>query len=223
MLELSDVSFSYEKGYSKIEVLGEVSASFDKGSFYTIFGPSGSGKTTLLTLLGGLDIPQKGRILLDGTDIQRIGLSKLRQSHVSYVFQNYNLFGYMTALENVLVTMDISQTHKGDKKEHAKKLLFELGLTENESKRKVKKLSGGQQQRVAIARAIASGCNYILADEPTGNLDKNTSEGIIRIFEKLVRESNKCVIAVTHSDAVRKASDRAFSLENGHLEAIANE
>lgn len=223
MLEMRNVSFRYQKGYSNVGVLDDISAGFEKGRFYTVFGPSGSGKTTLLTLLGGLDVPQTGHILLDGVDIQKIGSSKLRQFHMSYVFQNYRLFNYMTAIENVLVSIGISQSVKTGKRTFAEKILLEMGLTEDESKRKVKLLSGGQQQRVAIARAIASGCKYILADEPTGNLDKDTSMGIIQLFQRLAHDADTCVIAVTHSEMVRKESDCALRLENGQLNAIANE
>lgn len=220
MLELQSVSFSYEKGNKKVNVLDDISVKFKPGVFYTIFGPSGSGKTTLLSLLGGLDVPQKGKVLFDTEDVKITGLENLRKNHVSFVFQNFNLFSYMTAIENVMVAIDISKIDIKNKKEYASDILQELGLNLNEINRKVKKLSGGQQQRVAIARALAVRANYILADEPTGNLDKKTSEGIVEIFKQLVHKSNKCVIAVTHSDLVKQASDISYNLENGSLDLL---
>ena len=205
VLELSHVSYYYSKSHM---VLNDLNEKFETGKIYVIFGPSGCGKTTLLSLLGGLDTPRSGAILMDGQDIQKAGLSQHRRRNISFVFQNYNLIDYMTPEENVkLVT-----------KKDALPLLEKVGLSREESKRNVLKLSGGQQQRVAIARALASENPIILADEPTGNLDEDTAREIIDIFKEAAREFQKCVIIVSHSNEVAKAADTVFRLTHGKLE-----
>ena len=205
ILELSHVSYYYSKSHM---VLDDLNEKFETGKIYVIFGPSGCGKTTLLSLLGGLDTPRSGAILMDGQDIQKAGLSEHRRRNISFVFQNYNLIDYMTPEENVkLVT-----------KKDALPLLEKVGLSREESKRNVLKLSGGQQQRVAIARALASENPIILADEPTGNLDEDTAREIIDIFKEAAREFQKCVIIVSHSNEVVKSADIVFRLTHGKLE-----
>lgn len=157
VLEIRNVSYFYNKDRM---VINDVSESFESGKMYVILGPSGCGKTTLLSLLGGLDIPKSGEIFFKGQKIRKVDLETHRRSHVSFVFQNYNLIEYMTSVENVELTA----------KQDAFSILEKLGLTKDEAKRNVMKLSGGQQQRVAIARALASGNPVILADEPTGSV-----------------------------------------------------
>jgi len=220
LLEFDNVSYSYSNGGKRINILKDTSVSFEKGKFYTILGPSGSGKTTTLALAGALDVPQSGKVIFDGQDIRKIGLAKHRKKNISLIFQNYNLINYMTAIENVIMAMDISGAYKGVRKQQALKLLMDLGLTEDEAKRNVMKLSGGQQQRVAIARALASDAGVILADEPTGNLDVNTAKEIISIFEQLAHIYNKCVIVVSHSNEVAERSDVIYRFENGGLKRI---
>mgnify|MGYP001852398854 CR=1 FL=1 len=207
ILELSHVSYYYSKSHM---VLDDLNEKFETGKIYVIFGPSGCGKTTLLSLLGGLDTPRSGAILMDGQDIQKAGLSEHRRRNISFVFQNYNLIDYMTPEENVkLVT-----------KKDALPLLEKVGLSREESKRNVLKLSGGQQQRVAIARALASENPIILADEPTGNLDEDTAREIIDIFKEAAWEFQKCVIIVSHSNEVVKSADIVFRLTHGKLERL---
>ncbi|HHW71384.1 MAG TPA: ABC transporter ATP-binding protein [Clostridiales bacterium] len=216
MLSMINVSYSYKtKSKVDVEVLNKKSMEFEQGKFYTIYGASGCGKTTCLSLLGGLDSPRDGVISLDGVDIKEIGYNNLRKNHVSYVFQDFHLFSYMTAVENVMLAINISGKikNKKDAKEKAVALLESLGLVDAEMNRVITKLSGGQQQRVAIARALATDANYILADEPTGNLDKENTQNIIDIFKQLVLEQNKCVIAATHSESLKKQCDVCFSLE----------
>jgi len=217
ILEFENVSYSYNNGGNKIEVLKDASYTFKSGTLYTILGQSGSGKTTALTLAGGLDVPQKGKVLFKGLDIRKQGLTKHRRKFVSLIFQNYNLINYMTAIENVTMAMEISGSHKGERKSAAMKILKDLGLTENEATRDVRKLSGGQQQRVAIARALATNTEIILADEPTGNLDVDTAKGMLEIFEKLARDYGKCVIVVTHSHEIAARADIVLKFENGTL------
>ncbi|MBQ7432701.1 MAG: ABC transporter ATP-binding protein [Lachnospiraceae bacterium] len=216
MLEMRNVSYSYTgKGKAKVSVLENRTMKFEKGSIYALFGPSGSGKTTCLMLLGGLEIPNQGKILLDGQDISEIGYQKLRQKYVSYIFQDYMLFPYMTALENVLVSAQIS-LKKQDKnmvKQKATELLYSLGLVEAEVNRKVTELSGGQQQRVAIARALVTEADYILADEPTGNLDRENTVSIMELMGQIAHERNKALVIVTHSEYVRNECDHVYYID----------
>ena len=181
---------------------------------YALFGPSGSGKTTCLSLLGGLDEPDFGKVLLDGKDIKEIGPEKLRREHVAYIFQDYQLFPYMTALENVMVAERIShgKSKKSAMKERCSGFLAQLGLTKAEMNRKVTELSGGQQQRVAIARALVTEAEYILADEPTGNLDKENTAKIVEILEGIAHDQGRCVIIVTHSGYVKGQCDTVYEL-----------
>ena len=202
VFEIKDVSYSYDK--SK-KILTAVNAVFDTGKMYAILGVSGSGKTTLLSLLGGLDVPQKGEILFDGVDISEHTLEYHRRNHVSLIFQSYNLIDYMTPVENVKLTA----------KQDALLVLKQLGLTEDEAKRNVMKLSGGQQQRVAIARTLASDTPIILADEPTGNLDEDTAAEITEVLKNCAHQMNKCVIIVTHSNDLAKQADMVFRLKKG--------
>ena len=216
MLSMNKVSYFYDKK-TKRNILEQFTASFEEGKFYVLYGESGSGKTTCLSLLGGLDEPKSGEILLDGKDIKNIGYNNLRRHHVAYVFQDFHLFSYMTAVENVMIAIN-GKMNKTKKREKAISLLEMLDITDVDYNRVVSKLSGGQQQRVAIARALVTDAKYILADEPTGNLDKENSVNIISIFKRLVKEQNKCVIVVTHSDYVKKQSDVAISLEKWNEE-----
>ncbi|TKH32156.1 ABC transporter ATP-binding protein, partial [Bacillus cereus] len=182
-----------------------------------ILGPSGSGKTTTLSLGCGLDIPKNGYVLYNGKDIRKIGLDRYRNQNVSVIFQSYNLITYMTAIQNVLTAMEITGVKVKNKKARALELLEKVGLTEVEAKRNVLQLSGGQQQRVAIARALSCNVDLLIADEPTGNLDEETANDIIDLFQELAHQENKCVIVVTHSQEVAKKSDRAVYLSQKKL------
>ena len=203
-LACKNVAYAYEKGKG---ILTNISFSFENGKMYAILGPSGSGKTTLLSLLGGLDTPAKGNILFDDTDITQTGLEEHRRNHISLIFQNYNLIDYMTPIENTKLVSKVD----------AVPILQRLGLTEDELRRTVLKLSGGQQQRVAIARSLASDAPVILADEPTGNLDEATAAEITEILKESAQEYGKCVIIVTHSNAVAKAADCVLEIKGGTL------
>jgi len=216
MLELKNITYSYTKNK---DVLKNLSLQFQPGKFYTIFGSSGSGKTTCLSLLGGLDEPKSGKILLNSKEIKEIGYNNLRRKEICFVFQDFHLFTHMTAIENVMTAIKISnrQISKVEMKKRALDSLLSLGLDEKDLNLRVTKLSGGQQQRVAIARALATKSTYILADEPTGNLDLKNTENILNIFRELVEQHNKCVIAVTHSIKVRDASDICYEIEDGIL------
>lgn len=220
VLAFDNVCYHYKDGSRQVNILKDASYEFEKGKTYAIVGASGSGKTTSLVLAGGLDSPKSGRILYKGKDIAKIGLSKYRKNNVSIVFQSYNLITYMNAIQNVQSAMDISRIKVKNKKQYALDILKELGLSEEESKRDIRKLSGGQQQRIAIARAMAKDVDLILCDEPTGNLDEETSKGIIETFIKLAHEKNKCVIVVTHSKEFASCLDVQLKINKGKLERI---
>jgi len=217
-LAVKDINYYYQDGDSRRYVLSNVSASFEKGKFYTILGESGSGKTTLLALLAALDKPESGEILLSGQTIASIGAEKYRRNKVGIIFQSYNLIRYMTAVENVLVAMSITENElPKDHKTVAYNLLDYLGITKDRASRAVTKLSGGEQQRVAMARALATNVDLILADEPTGNVNEEVEVELVDIFKKLAHEHNKCVIVVTHSSAIAEQSDVSYRLYKGKL------
>ena len=206
MLELKDVSYYYKSQRDKT-ILDHVSYKFKKGVMYAVLGSSGSGKTTLLSLLAGLDVPVDGTVCVAGEDILQKGLNAHRRDNISLVFQNYNLIDYLTPVENV----------KLGGKADAEELLAQMGIDEAQRKRNVMQLSGGQQQRVAIARALASKAPIVLADEPTGNLDEDTANEIISIFQKLAHEQEKCVVVVTHSRELAEQADIVLRLKKGKI------
>lgn len=219
MLVMQDVTFAYpRKGFQDLTVLKNITVSFQRGKLYTIQGPSGAGKTTLLSLLGGLEAPKTGVVSLDGKDIKTIGGEVLRGHYVSYIFQDYCLFPYMTALENVVLVMRDRSVSKKEKVQKAEEFLGQMGIQPTEMVRKVRQLSGGQQQRVAIARCLASGADYLLADEPTGNLDPENAAAVCRIFETLVKEQGKCVVVVTHAQLFDSLADQRILLQGGEIE-----
>ena len=180
---------------------------------YAIKGKSGSGKTTLLSLISGLEKKYLGEITFEGKPLKKMDLDKYRNKDIGIIFQSYNLLPHLTASENIILSMDISKVKYKNKKEEAVKLLEQVGLKESYAKRRVLKLSGGEQQRVAIARSLSYNPKMILADEPTGNLDKETENDILNIFEELAHKEKKCVIIVTHSDNVCKRCDEVYELK----------
>ncbi|SDK62311.1 ABC transporter ATP-binding protein [Streptomyces indicus] len=217
VLKLTGLSHTYTGQRRRTTVLKQIDYSFERGVFYTILGPSGSGKTTLLSLASGLDRPTAGTVAFDGVDLEEIGLGRYRNRHVATVFQQYNLLTYMTAVQNVTTAMEITKVRARHKKARALELLEQVGLDRHHATRNVLRLSGGQQQRVAIARALACDVDILFADEPTGNLDEDTAEGIIRIFRDLAHERNKCVVVVTHSQQLAARSDRTLTLRRGKV------
>lgn len=214
ILTLDDMSFSYDK--EKL-VLKNISMNFNQGIVYGIFGKSGAGKTTLLSILAGLETPTSGACLYKDQDLSKINRDKYRSTNIGVIFQAFNLLPHLTALENVILSMNISNVKVKDKEKQALTLLRKVGLDEDKSKRKVLQLSGGEQQRVSIARALSYNAEIILADEPTGNLDKDTEEDIINLLVKLAHDDNKCVIIISHSERVKNSSDKVYHLVNGKI------
>lgn len=218
ILEAKNLSYFYQDGDQRRYILKNTNVSFEKGKFYSILGQSGSGKTTFLSLLGALDTPKDGEVLYEGKNIQQIGYEQYRKNKIALVFQSYNLIPYLTAVENVLVPMSITDNElPKDKENVAYNLLDYIGIVKTKANRLVSQLSGGEQQRVAIARALASNVDVILADEPTGNLDEAIENEIITILQKLAHEHNKCVIVVTHSNEIAVQSDATYRLYKGAL------
>lgn len=208
ILKLNDICFSY----GKTEVLKNISFDFEAGKTYCISGRSGTGKTTLLSVLSGLAKPTSGEIFYEDKNIKKIDRYRFRSKYIGVIFQSYNLITKFTALENVILSMEIAGVRGVKKKQKAMELLKSVGLDETEAKRRVLHLSGGQQQRVAIARALSYNPDIILADEPTGNLDGETETAIMDIFKDLA-EKGKCIILVSHSPSVAKVCDVNYELK----------
>lgn len=215
VLTLENVSFKYEG--AKKYVLHNISASFEKGTLYGIVGKSGAGKSTILSLLSGMDLSSEGEIYYNHQSLRTLNRDTYRAKGIGVIFQSYNLLTNATALDNIILAMEISGSVKTNKKQEALTILESVGIDEEKAKRKVLKLSGGEQQRVGIARALASKADILIADEPTGNLDNDTETEILDIFAKLAHEENKCVIIVTHSQLVAKRMDEVLSLQAGKL------
>ena len=215
MLKLTDVCYRYKKGNR--DVLKSVTCEFVGGKVQAIVGPSGSGKTTLLSILAGLDSPKSGVAVLGDTEFTSIDPDKYRRENVSIIFQSFQLFPLLTAIENVCYPMQLNGTDKKDAIEKASQLLISVGITDELHKRYPANLSGGEQQRVAIARALASGAKIILADEPTGNLDKENGEAVVQILRDLAHEQDYCIIIVTHNLEIAESADVIFRMSDGVL------
>lgn len=213
ILELLNVSYRYDDAAKDDYVFKNLNYTFETGKVYAIKGKSGSGKTTLLSLISGLEKCSEGKIIFDGKDLKKMNLDEYRSTHIGIVFQSYNLLPYLTALENITLAMDISKEKIDNPKEKALQLMQKVGLDESYANRKILKLSGGEQQRIAIARSLAHDAKMIVADEPTGNLDKDTENDIMSILKDLAKKDNKCIIIVTHSDNVCKQADVIHELK----------
>lgn len=209
VLTLKDVSYSYDK---RKMVIKNMNLDFEEGTLYAIVGESGAGKTTLLSMLSGLTKPTMGEIIYNGKNIAKLNPYTYRSKYVGVIFQSYNLLPHLNAVENVILSMDVSRKKIPNKRQKAQELLRSVGLGEELWDRRILKLSGGEQQRVAIARTLAFDSDVILADEPTGNLDGKTQNAIMDIFTRLAREQNKCIIIVTHSPEVAQMVDVKYEL-----------
>ena len=212
ILKLENVGYRYKDAPKDSYVFKNINYEFEEGKMYAIKGKSGSGKTTLLSLITGLEKCTEGQILYDGKTLKKMNLDRYRNTDIGIVFQSYNLLPRLTAIENIIVSMEISKVKVKNKKQKALELMKNVGLSEEHAKRKILKLSGGEQQRIAIARSLSYNPKIIIADEPTGNLDKDTESEILKIFKNLAKNENKCVIIVTHSQNVCNEVDTIYEL-----------
>ncbi|HEY3305136.1 MAG TPA: ABC transporter ATP-binding protein [Candidatus Binatia bacterium] len=213
LIEIQNVSKSYRRDTLEIPVLRNISLAIDEGDFVAFMGPSGSGKTTLLNLIAGIDKPTEGRVLVAGTDLTDLdesALAEWRSRNVGFIFQFYNLIPVLTALENVELPLLLSPLAKLERREHAARALRIVGLGERMD-HYPRQLSGGQEQRVAIARAVVSDPTILVADEPTGDLDKASAEEVLALMERLNRELRKTILMVTHDP---RAAERARSIRH---------
>ena len=219
IVELRDVCKSYRRGAQLIPVLEGISLSIAQGEFLALMGPSGSGKSTLLNLIAGLDQADRGSITVGGVDITSLSEGELaawRAAHVGFVFQFYNLIPVLTALENVELPLVLTGLSRRERREHARTVLRLVGL-EDRMDHAPRQLSGGQQQRVAIARALAADPTLIVADEPTGDLDRVSAEEVLVLMERLCRELGKTIIMVTHDPRAARRAARIKHLDKGVL------
>jgi putative ABC transport system ATP-binding protein len=217
MLKIENVSYRYKN--SDRDVLKNVSANFTGGKVHAIVGPSGSGKTTMLSIMAGLDRPTAGTVLVDNDDLSNMDLDQYRRERIAMIFQAFQLLPLLTAIENVCTPMQLNGMDKKEARQKAKALLESVGIDSGKHKRFPSNLSGGEQQRVAIARSLASGARVILADEPTGNLDKGNGDAVISILKKLAHEDNYCIIIVTHDLEIAEISDVVHKMSDGVLSA----
>jgi putative ABC transport system ATP-binding protein len=209
----------FKMGGRTIRALSEVNLQIKKGDFISIMGPSGSGKTTLLNMLGCLDKPTWGKVILEDTNVSNVSeknLYKIRRHKVGFVFQTFNLMPYLNAIENVELPMECTKKSRNEKKQRARELLKLVGLSEREEHRP-HRLSAGEQQRVAIARALANNPSIVLADEPTGNLDTKTKYEVIRLLGKLNIEQGTTIVMVTHDSQIAAHAGRMLFLNDGRL------
>lgn len=219
VLETEKLDKVYKLGNRQVRALSDVNLKVKRGEFVSIMGPSGSGKTTLLNILGCLDKPTHGKVILDGVDITEVPekeLYKIRRHKVGFVFQTFNLLPYLSAIENVELPMEGTEKTKEEKRKRARELLKLVGLSEREN-HKPHRLSAGEQQRVAIARALANNPAIVLADEPTGNLDSKTGYEIVRLLGKLNIEQGTTIVMVTHDSHKAALASRMLFLSDGKL------
>jgi putative ABC transport system ATP-binding protein len=220
MLTVSNLEKSFHTHAGDVQAVKDVSFTAEKGQMVAIVGPSGSGKSTLLSLLGLLDSPDAGSITIDGEELGELSASQrteFRARQVGFIFQEFNLIPNLTAKENVELVLEYAKWPKGDRSARAEEMLGLVGLDGGKQDRRPSRLSGGEQQRVAIARAFAAQPPLILADEPTGSLDRGTGQKIVQLLRSTASTQNATVLVVTHDDRVAKEADRRFEIEDGIL------
>ena len=221
IIEVSDLVKEYEQGGRPLRVLDEVDLVIDKGELMAIMGPSGSGKSTLLNIIGALDRPTSGKVVIDGVDIATLNdnqLAELRNRKIGFVFQFFNLIPRMNALSNVELPLTIAGVGKNERHERADKILSMVGLGDRVDHRP-SQLSGGEQQRVAIARALVNDPEVLLCDEVTGNLDSRTGEEIMHLLRNLNQQQGKTFAIVTHDPVVAQSTDRIVQIRDGRIMA----
>ncbi len=219
VLDITNLHKIYHETEVEVHAVNGVNLSFEEGEFAAIVGPSGSGKTTLLNMIGGLDLPTEGKIVIDGTNLSGLKSSQLidfRLHNIGFVFQAYNLLPVLTAKENVEFIMQMQGKLKSEREKRTKELLTAVGLGERINSRPAQ-LSGGQQQRIAVARALASKPKFVLADEPTANLDSKSTENLLDIMEELNRKEHITFIFSTHDARVVKKAHRVITIEDGKI------
>jgi putative ABC transport system ATP-binding protein len=222
ILEVKDIKKNYYLGKIQVPALRGVSFSVKKGEFLAIFGPSGSGKSTLLHLMGGLDHPDQGEILIDGANLQKLHdneLAELRLKKIGFVFQFFNLLPRLTALRNVELPLTVAGLSEKETLEKAREMLKLMGL-EARVDHKPSELSGGEQQRVAMARALINDPKIVLADEPTGNLDTKTGWELVELMQKLNKEKGQTFVMITYDPHIAETADRMIHLRDGLIEEI---
>ena len=217
LLELDQVTYTYRTPGQPVRAVKRATGAFSAGRVYAVTGRSGSGKSTLLSLLAGLDLPTSGDILFEGVSLRRLDRDAYRRRKVGLVFQSFNLLPQLTAAENVILAGEISGWPVRGRMARALELLRRVGLDEATARRRALRLSGGEQQRVAIARALAAGPKLVLADEPTGNLDQDTGDDIVRLLCDLAHGEGCCVIVATHARSVAGAADEVWTMRDGNL------
>ena len=219
LIQVRRIDKTYQRGQEEIDVLRGLNLDVNKGQFVAFMGPSGSGKTTLLNLLGGLDVPTRGGITVAGDEITHMSRGKLtewRARHVGFIFQMYNLIPVLTAFQNVELPLLLTNLSKAERKKHVETALTVVGLAQRMN-HYPRQLSGGQEQRVAIARAIVTDPSFLLADEPTGDLDRKSADEIMALIRTLVNDHGKTVLMVTHDPMVARQADVTFHLDKGVL------
>jgi putative ABC transport system ATP-binding protein len=221
LVEIRGLTKRYRRGGETIEVLHGIDLAIPRGEFLALMGPSGSGKTTLLNLIGGLDSPTAGSIVVDGQRIDQLGSSELahwRATHVGFVFQFYNLLPVLSAQKNVELPLLLTGLTAAQRRRHAEIALTLVGLADR-ARHKPRELSGGQEQRVAIARALVSDPTLLVCDEPTGDLDRNTAAEILTLLQMLNRDHGKTIVMVTHDPKAAEYASRRLHLDKGTLAA----
>lgn len=219
VIEVKNLKKTYKIGENKVRALRGVSFTIEKGQFCAIVGTSGSGKSTLLNMLAGLEKPTAGEIIIAGEHIEKKNenqLVKFRREHIGFIFQAYNLMGTMNAVENVALPLTFRGVSKAERTRRAKKMIHLVGLDKYWD-HKPNQMSGGQQQRVGVARALVLKPDIIFADEPTGNLDSNTSQEIMDLMQKVVRERKNTLIMVTHDDHLASFADKIIRIVDGQI------
>lgn len=219
VIETNKLAKTYQQGEVQVNALNDVSINFKEGEFTAIVGPSGSGKTTFLNAIGGLDIPDSGKVIINSTDITQLKSNQLidfRLRNIGFVFQAYNLIPVLTAKENIEFIMLMQGDSVKERKSRAEELLHAVGLSQ-QMDRRPGQLSGGQQQRVAVARALASKPQFVLADEPTANLDSSSTANLLDIMYELNQNENMTFIFSTHDQRVIDRAKRIITLEDGKV------
>lgn len=217
ILTVKEVTYTYTSKYQTVEAVSNVSCEFETGRMYAIVGHSGSGKSTLLSLLAGLDLPTQGEIYVEDKPMSTLDRDRYRRESASVVYQSFNLFPLLTALENVTYPMELRGISEKEARKTGKELIASVGLEDRICNQLPLMMSGGQQQRVAVARALATGGKILLADEPTGNLDTANGEIVVEILKKLAHEQGYTVIIITHDKGIADQADIIYTMKDGKL------